>query len=915
MKRFFSKHKKKFIPLLSLLLVAVLFIFPKFVLADSGAVATVVGWILSPIIALFGKLVVLLLDILVSIAQYNGFIGSTAVSYGWVVVRDLCNMFFVLILLIIAFASILRIDSYNLKTWLPKLIIMAVLINFSKMICGVLIDFTQIVMLTFINAVKDIAGGNLTEMLGINKILTASPDGEGGEITKSSIVGSLILALIMVIIATVVILSMLVMLAMRIIMIWIYVVLSPLAYLLASFPQGTQYSQRWWSDFSKNLIIGPVVAFFLWLSFASLGSVEGSAQIKSQMMSNTNVEGQDLGGDANESAVAATMTQAGSKENMIVFIISIGMLLGGLMIANEIGGIAGKAMGKAVGKMQSIGTGALKMTGKGLKRATGIERAQNAYKAYKQGREAKRQNLAQKDAKLIAKAEGGIKKTATAPFNAAGKAIGQFVKSRMAGDISQKTIDNTRQQIEREKNQKMELEELRVRIENFENDPGVTRIREKENEMNSIRNRFERGDITQDVAEEELRNINNRYDNDEEYVRATEKEPMYRDQRRSFAEAYENITGRNVSTVSTSDIDRDIRTRDNNIETGGEELKSKMEQSRKFDKVANVVGQITTLGLKNKIKHAGEEDLSIASNFRNSEISRHKEEMKYDDEETLRKKMNDYSLAPAARNAASMVLMDQGKLTDEEAEFKRDEISSAYRNDGKASNQLDSSLAGSYFALTREMENLKDIPERIARLQREERRTSDPNLAQNYHNQIIELENKREKVDKKIVSGVVNGSIKIEGLDQESLNIVMPRLAETMSPSNFRSMVSRQTVSQQNKITIAVTHAATNPENSAARNQLASLNGTLDPLNRGYEKENYFNNMSQEQIQDLVSSRNGRQSLERFLRETNRYTRLAGQSEDVIREELNRSLRRTFNNSPAHQAIIGEIRRIVNQTT
>lgn len=881
MKRFFLKHKKKFIPLLSLLLVAVLFIFPKFVLADSGAVATVVGWILSPIIALFGKLVVLLLDILVSIAQYNDFIDSTAVTYGWVVVRDLCNMFFVLILLIIAFASILRIDSYNLKTWLPKLIIMAVLINFSKMICGVLIDFTQIVMLTFVNAVKDIAGGNLTEMLGINKILTASPDGEVGEITKSSIVGSLILALIMVIIATVVILSMLVMLAMRIIMIWIYVVLSPLAYLLASFPQGTQYSQRWWSDFSKNLIIGPVVAFFLWLSFASLGSVEGSQQIKDQMIKNTNVEQQDLGGDSGESAVAATMTQAGSKENMIVFIISIGMLLGGLMIANEIGGIAGKAMGKAVGKMQSIGTGALKMTGKGLKRATGIERAQNAYKSYKQAKESKRQELAQQDAKLIAKGVGNVKKGATFIPNAAGKAIGQFAKSRMAGDISQKAIDRKRQEIENEKSKKIELEELKVKIDDFEkNNPGAIKIEERQRELDNVDEEFAEGSITGEERESYIRGINRKYDNDEEYLEAKEKEPMFSNQRKSFAEKYEKITGQKVSNVSINDIDKEIGNKNKTISDVGEELKSKMETSKRVDKVANVIGQITTLGIKDKVKHAGEEDLSIASNFRNSEISRHKEDMRYDDEETLRRKMSDYSEAPAKRNAAAMILMEQGKLAQEEAEVKRDEISGAYEVDKKALNQLNSSLSGSYFSLSKEIQELKSGD---------------------------------KKAPSKIAKGIVNGTIKIEDMDEESLKLVMPKLSETMSAPNFKSMLSRQTVSQKSKIELALKEVSTVSDNSAARSQLANLKGTLGTLNSGYEKENYFSNMSQEQISDLVLSKKGRQSLEDFLKETNRFNNLSGKTTEQISEELNKTLNKTTlkNTNPIGRTILTEIKKIV----
>jgi hypothetical protein len=88
------------------------------------------------------------------VLSYQNFIGSEAVIQGWVIVRDLSNMFFVVILLVIAFATILHIENYNYKKWLPKLILMAVLINFSKTICGLLIDVAQIVMLTLLTLLK-----------------------------------------------------------------------------------------------------------------------------------------------------------------------------------------------------------------------------------------------------------------------------------------------------------------------------------------------------------------------------------------------------------------------------------------------------------------------------------------------------------------------------------------------------------------------------------------------------------------------------------------------------------------------------------------------------------------------------------------------------------------------------------------
>lgn len=232
------------------------------------------------------------------------------------------------------------------------------------MICGVFIDFAQVIMLTFVNAFKDIAGANLTEMLGITKILEFN-DAETDAIDGWSILGSIILGLIFIIISVVVILTMLMMLVIRMIMIWIYVVLSPLAYLLASFPQGQSYSQRWWSDFSKNLIIGPILAFFIWLSFASLGGVQGSGDLDAMKSK------KEIAEDITPDSSSTTITEAGSYDNMLKFIISIGMLVGGLMIAQEMGGMAGKVAGKGMAKLQAMGSGSLKLGKRAAGRAAG----------------------------------------------------------------------------------------------------------------------------------------------------------------------------------------------------------------------------------------------------------------------------------------------------------------------------------------------------------------------------------------------------------------------------------------------------------------------------------------------------------------------------------------------------------------
>ena len=327
---------------------------PSYASWDGDVLGSIIGWIIGIFISALGLVLILVIHGLILIASYQHFIDSQAVIEGWAIVRDLSNMFFVVILLVIAFSTILHLENYSYKKWLPKLILMAVLINFSKTICGLLIDVAQIVMLTFVNAFKDIAGGNIVDMLGIKDIVTMAKTTDG--VGFWTIVGAYVLGLIYMIVALVVITTMMMMLVMRLVMIWIYVVLSPLAYLLAAFPGGAQYSSKWWKDFTQNLIVGPVLAFFIWLSFAALQTgneldVVNDAQ-NTSVTNETNSIGMTEENSVN-SPVAAN--KASTPSALIKFVIGIGMLIGGLKIAQEIGGAAGSIAGKGMGKISAMG--------------------------------------------------------------------------------------------------------------------------------------------------------------------------------------------------------------------------------------------------------------------------------------------------------------------------------------------------------------------------------------------------------------------------------------------------------------------------------------------------------------------------------------------------------------------------------
>ncbi|NCF75083.1 MAG: hypothetical protein GWO87_01170 [Xanthomonadaceae bacterium] len=289
-----------------------------------------------------GKLIGVMMGLFLSAARYNDFIIAAPVLTGWEIIRDLCNMGFIIVLLIIAIGSILRIESYSYRTWLPKLVIMAVLINFSKAICGVVIDIAQIVMLTFVSGISEIGMGNFADMVGLNRFLSFSnyagvvAKAEAGSegITALSIAGTMILALVFSLITLVVITAITLVLVIRIAALWILVILSPFAFLFSASPAGNKYASQWVQSFTKWVFTGPVLAFFIWLSFLT---VKGTGNV---------IFGSQKGSVVVGGAMAG-LADIGRIEVMGTFIVAIVMLMASLVVAQQLGGMAASVAGSA----------------------------------------------------------------------------------------------------------------------------------------------------------------------------------------------------------------------------------------------------------------------------------------------------------------------------------------------------------------------------------------------------------------------------------------------------------------------------------------------------------------------------------------------------------------------------------------
>src|SRR3989344_4311531 len=100
-----------------------------------------------------------LMDMAIKFSLDTKYFKIDAIDSGWKLIRDLVNMGFIFILLYIANSTILQLSSYNIRSMLAKLIIAAVLINFSLFFTRVVMDAGNIVAINFYNSFQ-VAGSS-----------------------------------------------------------------------------------------------------------------------------------------------------------------------------------------------------------------------------------------------------------------------------------------------------------------------------------------------------------------------------------------------------------------------------------------------------------------------------------------------------------------------------------------------------------------------------------------------------------------------------------------------------------------------------------------------------------------------------------------------------------------------------------
>ena len=221
--------------------------------------------------------------------SYTNPAGNPVIEAGLSVTQGLVNMILVLVLVYIAIVTILRLEKYQTKKLLASFILVALLVNFAPLICGVIVDATNILMNFFLKGLNGgqiltntssalwgsiVAGFEYKTFLvnfGVGKAQGAafninSPSGQLQILMNMVVLGVANLVLFLVLgLFTFLFVA-------RYIAIWVLVILSPIAFAFRILPDTKKYWDLWWSQFIQWTTIGITAGFFLLLAekFASL---------------------------------------------------------------------------------------------------------------------------------------------------------------------------------------------------------------------------------------------------------------------------------------------------------------------------------------------------------------------------------------------------------------------------------------------------------------------------------------------------------------------------------------------------------------------------------------------------------------------------------------------------------------------
>jgi hypothetical protein len=353
----FFKNKKKYFKIIFTLAFAFVFLILNMNYASAGDIfpsgEEIKAAIIEGVLHLMQDIGGIVLAIGMSVVETamsdelyeNVFFKGTAllaINTGWGLVRDFVNMFFILILIFVAIATILKINKYSDKKFIVYVVLAALFVNFSKPVTLFVIDISNLAMSFFMSNIRE-GGASYTSALmnsvGIQKSFSSST-GNTAQVYISWIVEA-----IFKFIMGIMLLALGLSLIIRLVALWVLIILSPLAFFAIALP-GTAIGNiktTWFNKLTYWCFFGPVMLFFFWLALVLVSAVGVSVN--------------SHGAELQFVQVGTTGFVVGAFKIIIPYAACIYMLFYGFDLSKKIASSAGDGAAWGLGKVGKIAAG------------------------------------------------------------------------------------------------------------------------------------------------------------------------------------------------------------------------------------------------------------------------------------------------------------------------------------------------------------------------------------------------------------------------------------------------------------------------------------------------------------------------------------------------------------------------------
>jgi hypothetical protein len=234
------------------------------------------------------------------ISQQDGMITALEpmTRAGWDFSAGLANMLLVVIFIIIAFAFIFKIETFQAKKSLPKLIVVALLINFSFLFVQMLVDISQVlyntvlpetpifpmIMDVLISPGESVIATVFSWMAALGVSLAIPVFNAFTQIVLSTLFTVLLLPNIIIWIVQAIFFWLLALMffffvflfAARVFVLQMLMIVAPLAFVCLILPKTESFWRQWFKMLMEWLLLGIFFLFFLVLGFGALSLMRPS---------------------------------------------------------------------------------------------------------------------------------------------------------------------------------------------------------------------------------------------------------------------------------------------------------------------------------------------------------------------------------------------------------------------------------------------------------------------------------------------------------------------------------------------------------------------------------------------------------------------------------------------------------------